>query len=180
MKKKQVVMVAVLLLCLGVASGRSESLAEGFKAAFVEAQRVLDTSKEGKRIRGVLDEYIKSRQKIIDLEEQELKQMEDEFRKQAAVLSSEAKKLKQEELQGRLASYQKKATELNKEVQSKKIDTLRAFNKKLEEAAKQIADKEGYLFVLDKSAEGGGLIYARETADITVKVIEQIDRNGVK
>src|SRR5579884_1126761 len=156
------------------------AFAQNVKFGFVDAQKVLEISKEGKRVKANMEEYVKSRQKIIDLEEQELKQLEDDLTRQGGVLSPEAKKVKQDDFQKKLMEYQKKATELNKEVQGKKLSTLQEFNKKLEEAVKQIAEKEGYTFVLDKNAEGGAVIYAKDTFDITSKVIEQVDKNTGK
>ena len=171
MKKVLMVSAAVLFSFL-LESGYAENL----KVAFVDAQKVLENSKEGKRIKTTMEEYVKSRQKIIDLEEQELKGLEEELSKQLSLLSPDAKKSKQDDFQKRLMEYQKKATDLNKEVQSKKFDTLKDFNKRLEEAVRQIAEKEGYAFVLDRNTDGGAVIYAKETFDITSKIIEQVDR----
>lgn len=127
-----------------------------------------------------MEEFVKSRQKIIDLEEQELKQLEEDLVRQGPSLPG-GQKVKQDDFQKKLMEYQKKATDLNKEVQGKKFDTLRDFNKKLEEAVKQIAEKDGYTFVLDRNAEGGGsVIFAKENFDITSKVIEQVDKNAGK
>lgn len=167
-----------LLLCSWVIlfAMTGTAFAQNVKFGFVDAQKVLESSKEGKRVKANMEEFVKSRQKIIDLEEQELKQLEEDLVRQGALLSPEAKKVKQDDFQKKLMEYQKKATDLNKEVQGKKFDTLRDFNKRLEEAVRQIAEKEGYTFVLDKNSEGGSVIYAKETFDITPKVIEQVDR----
>lgn len=162
----------VILFSLMLGKGHAQNL----KVGFVDAQKVLESSKEGKRVKTNMEEYVKSRQKIIDLEETELKQLEEDLTRQGALLSPEAKKVKQDDFQKKLMEYQKRATDLNKEVQGKKFDTLRDFNKKLEEAVRQIAEKEGYTFVLDKNGEGGSVLYAKESFDITPKVIEQVDR----
>ena len=174
-----------LLLCLGLVSfvmiSGTTGYAQNVKIGFVDAQKVLEGSKEGKRVKANMEEFVKSRQKIIDLEEQELKQLEEDLVRQGALLSPEAKKVKQDDFQKKLMEYQKKATDLNKEVQGKKFDTLRDFNKKLEEAVKLIAEKDGYTFVLDRNTEGGGsVIFAKENFDITSKVIEQVDKNAGK
>jgi hypothetical protein len=44
---------------------------------------------------------LKSRQKIIDLEEQEIKSLEDDLAKQGPVLSAEAKKINRKHSNGR-------------------------------------------------------------------------------
>lgn len=168
------------LIVVSVLLGAGTTYAETLKIGFVDAQKVLESSKEGKRVRGTMEEYVKSRQKIIDLEEQELKQIEEDLTRQGSLLSAEAKKVKQDNFQKKLVEYQKRAADLNKEVQGKKFESLKDFNKKLEEAVKLIAEKEGYTFVLDRNTDGGVVIYSKESYDITPKVIEQVDRVAAK
>ncbi len=154
--------------------------AQALKVGFVDAQKVLEVSKEGKKIKLSLEEYVKGLQKVIDSEEQELKQMEEELTQKVALLSPEAKKLKQDDFQKKLVGYQKKASDLNKDVQGKKMDVLRDFNRKLEEATRRIAEKGAYTMVLDRSPEGSGVIYANDAYDMTSQVIDQIDLVAAK
>jgi len=154
--------------------------AESPKIGFIDAQKILEESKEGKRIKAVMEEFVKSRQKIIDLDEEELKKLEDDFTKQSPVLSADARKAKEEEFQKKMASYQKRSATLNKEVQEKKMEGLKEFNDKLEAVVKQIAEKEGYQFIFDRNEQGGTVVYANASYDITPKIIEQIDKPAVK
>jgi outer membrane protein len=152
--------------------------AEGIKIGFIDAQKVLENSKTGKQVKSRMEEYLKPRQKIIDDQKDELRRLEEDLNRQTSVLSPEAKKAKEEDFRKKLSDYQKRAMELNDEVQSKKLEVLKDFNKKLEEAARQIAEKEGFTFVFDKNADGGSLVYARDNYDLTDKVIEQVDKNA--
>jgi len=146
------------------------------KIAFLDAQKALDGAKEGQRLRGLLDEYVKARQKMIDLDEQDIKRLRDALDKQVPVLSQEAFKLKQGEFEDKVNSYRKKVSELQREVQEKRLGALEEFNKKLEQSVKQISEKEGYGLVLNKNGEGGAVIYGKESYDITAKVIDQMDK----
>ncbi len=166
----------VWVLCALVATRAHAEVRIGF----ADAQRVLENSKEGKRVKGVLEEYIKVRQKTIDLEETELKGMEEDLVQKAALLSPEAKKEKQETFQKRMMDFQRKASELSKEVQGKKVEMLKAFNKTLETATQQVAEKEKVDYVFDRSPDGSGLIYAKEAYDLTDKVTDQLDRAAQK
>lgn len=148
----------------------------GVKIAFLDAQKALDSAKEGMRLRQSLDEYVKSRQKIIDLDEQDIKRLRDELDKQGPVLSQEALKLKQGDFEDKVNSYRKKVSELQKEVQEKRLSALDEFNKKLEQSVKHIAEKEGYGLVLNKNGDGGAVIYGKEAYDVTTKVVEQMDK----
>lgn len=152
------------------------SIAADLKLAYIDAQKILDNSKAGKRTKSTIEEYVKSRQKIIDLEEEDLKRLDSELARQAAVLSPEAKREKEEILKKKFADYQKKAADLRSEVDNKKLEAIKEFNQGLEEAVKRVAEREGYIMVLDKSPMGGPLVYAKESLDITDKVIAEYDK----
>lgn len=171
-----------LILCLVIFAalflyGKS-SIAADFKLAYIDAQKILDNSKAGKRTKVTIEEYVKSRQKIIDLEEEELKRMDSELARQTAVLSPDAKREKEETLKKKFADYQKKAADLRSEVDNKKLEVIKEFNQGLEEAVKRVAEREGYAVVLDKNPLGGPLIYAKESLDVTDKVVAEYDKKA--
>ena len=62
--------------------------AEDARIGFIDAQKVLDESLRGQQVKDQLNEYVQSRQKIVDIEEVELKNLQDELTKQGAVNSS--------------------------------------------------------------------------------------------
>lgn len=156
--------------------------AEGTKLAFIDTQKVFDQSKVGKKAKGLLEEFVKSRQKIIDLEESEIKELEDSLVKQESVLSPEAKKAKQEDLQRKLMAYQKRATDLNREIQDKKAEVLNDFHLQLQGVVKKVAEREGYTMVFDKGAGGpadlAAVLYAKDSLSITDKVLAELDKDA--
>jgi outer membrane protein len=155
--------------------------AEAFKVAFLDTQKVFDQSKAGKKAKGVLEEYVKSRQKIIDLDETEIKELEESLVKQESVLSPDAKRTKQEELQRKLLAYQKKASDLNREIQDKKIEVLNDFHGQLQGVVKRVAERDGYAMVFDKAGGGpadlAAVLYAKESLSITDKVLAELDKD---
>jgi outer membrane protein len=175
--KKTVLYVALLVLAPFMATS---AFSGELKIGFVNAQKVLESSQDGKQIQEKMEEFVSSRQKIIDLEEKELKELEAELRQQMELLSPEAKRTRQEEFQRKLRSYQKKARDLNVEVQGKKIEALKSFNRKMEIVIRAISEKEGHDFVLDTGHEGGVVLFAKESYDITAKVITTLDETFTK
>lgn len=173
------VMGGIVGLILGVpAWGQT---AETLKVGYIDALKVFEQSKIGKKAKGQLEEFVKSRQKIIDLEEGELKDLEDSLEKQAGVLSPDARKAKQEDLQKRFIAYQKKAGDLTKEIQEKKTDVLNDFHRQLQAVVKRVAERDGYTLVFDKGsgapAEVSSVLYAKETLAITDKVLAELDKD---
>jgi outer membrane protein len=150
--------------------------ADTLKIGFIDAQKVLDSTKLGKKAKANLEEYVESRRKILELEQKDLKDLEEVLTKQGALLSLEARKDKQEAYQKKVEQYQKKALEIERELQVKQLELVRGFRKELEGVVKKIAEKEGYIFVLDKDSETGNILYAKESFDLTTLVIAELDK----
>ena len=150
--------------------------AEELKIAYIDAQVVLDRTKPGQRAKETMETYRDSRQKIIDLEENDIKRLQDNLVRQKDILSPEARSSKEESLQNKFLDYQRKVSEMTRELESKKKDILGEFNEGLLEVVKRIAEKKGYMMVFDRNAEGGVLLYAPESLDITEEVIKEYDR----
>jgi outer membrane protein len=168
-------LTAIFVLAFG-----TTALAADVKIGVIEPQKVLDGTRNGKKIKDSLQEYVKSRQKIIDLEEEELKRMEEDLVKQKDVLSADAKKDKEESFRKRMMEYQRKVGALNQEVQAKKKEVLDDFNKNLEQIVRTIADKEKLSLVVEKGDNGAGalVIYSHPSLDLTDRVIKELDKGG--
>lgn len=150
--------------------------ADAVKIGYVDAQKILDNTKAGKKSKEGMEEFVKSRQKIIDLDESEIKQLQDDLQRQGAVLSPDARREKEDSLQRKVAEYQRRAGEMNKEVQSKKKEVLDKFNADLEGIVKKVAERGGYSFVIDRNAEGGVLLYAKASFDLTDEVVKEFEK----
>jgi len=161
-----------------IASAPAAGAADAMKIGYVDAQKVLDSTKAGKKAKESMEEFVKSRQKIVDLDETDIKQLQDDLTRQTAVLSPEARREKEEALQKKVFEYQKRAGDLNKEVQEKKKEVLDQFNKDLEGVVKKVADRGGYSYVLDRNAEGGVILYAKDANDLTNDVIKEFEKGA--
>lgn len=122
-----------------------------------------------------LTAFSKNRQALIEIEEKELRRMEEDFIKQASVLSPAAKNEREQVFRRRMAEYQQKAAELNREVQEKQKDVLEAFRDKVEAIVAKVAKRNGLQVVIDKG-KGGPAIFGAEELDLTNQVIEEFNR----
>lgn len=163
----------VLLALLGGCAGPDVKV-EG-KIAVIDPQRILNESNAGKRAKDNLASFSKNRQALIELDEKELRRMEEDFVKQATVLSPTAKREREEQFRRRMQEYQQKVTELNREVQEKQKDVLEAFRDKVEIVVAKVAKRLALQVVVDKS-KGGPTIYHEDSLDISGPVIEEFNR----
>jgi len=117
-------LLIALLAVSGCAAGGAK--VEG-KVGVVDPARVLSETNAGKKAKDSLSAFSKNRQALMEMEEKELRRMEEDFGRQASVLSTTAKREREEQFRRRMAEYQQKAGELNREVQEKQKDVLEAF-----------------------------------------------------
>src|SRR5207245_11699085 len=117
MKPRSMVLGVMIALATAVwATGWGAEL----KIGVVDSQKVFESAKLGKKAKDTLEEYVRTRQKSVTDDEDDIKKMEDELAKQGAVLSPEAKKHKDEALRRKVADYQRRTSQRQQVVQVKR------------------------------------------------------------
>ncbi|MBI4715251.1 MAG: OmpH family outer membrane protein [Nitrospirae bacterium] len=168
--------LATIVFLLGFTAFALPASAEEAKIGIVDTQRVLDETTLGSRMKEELNAHVQSRQQIIDLEEGELKKMQEELTRQGAALSDKKRMEKEEAFQKKYVEYQKKASELQREIQTKKLEKLKEFNDLLVAATRKVAEAEGVALMLANDPETGGILYAKPSMNLTDRVIQEINR----
>jgi outer membrane protein len=170
--------ITVLLVtgCGATGSG-GHAGAGGARIGVVDPQKVLNETEAGKKARESLNTFMKNRQTLVELEEKELKRMEDDLIKQGSVLSASAKREREEQFRQRAIQFQQKVNELNREVQEKQKDVLESFRARVEKVSAKVAQQLGMQVLIEKG-RGGPTIYSDPTLDVSEKVIEEFNKGG--
>lgn len=163
--------LTVAVGCNAVGSGTK---VEGHIGA-VDPAKLLAETNAGKKAKDSLAAFSKNRQALIEIEEKELRRMEEDFGRQASILSPTAKREREEQFRRRMAEYQQKANDLNREVQDKQKDVLDVFRDKIEAIVGKVSKRLGLQVVIDKG-KGGPTLYSDEGLDITGQVIEEFNK----
>jgi outer membrane protein len=152
--------------------------AETVKVAVVDQQLVIEKSKAGKRALEDLKSYATTRQKIINADDQELKELEQSI--QDSKLGDTAKQEKQSQFQAKLEAYQRRLADFNREIQQKQREMVAEYSKKVRESAQVVSQKEGYTAVIDRGNEAVMkiVIYHQPGLDITEQVVKEFDRQN--
>lgn len=145
------------------------------RVGVIDPQRILNETSAGKKAKDSLETFTKNRQALIELDEKELRRMEEDFVKQASVLSAAAKREREEQFRRRMAEYQQKAAELNREVQEKQKDVLDGFREKIETVTAKVAKQLGLQVVIEKG-RGGPTVYSDASVDISDRVIQEFNK----
>ncbi|MDH4235820.1 MAG: OmpH family outer membrane protein [Nitrospira sp.] len=167
--------VAVLAICVQTAQA-----GDAGKIGVMDQQAVMERSKAGKAALEEIKQYSTARQKIIDADEQELKDLEQSLQGSGNKLSEAAKQEKQEQFRVKVDAYQRRLQDFNREVQQKQRDMIEEYSKRIAEAAQIVAQKEGYLAILDKGNEAllRIVLYHHPGLDVTDLVVKEFDRHN--
>lgn len=164
-----------LTLLMGGCRSNLSTVPGSTRIGVVDPQRILGETNAGKRAKDMLASFAKNRQALIELEEKELRRMEEDFVKQGSVLSATAKREREEQFRRRMAEYQQKVTDLNREVQDKQKEVLDGFRDKIEALSGKVAKRLELQAIFDRG-RGGPTLYFDEAVDVSSQVIEEFNK----
>ena len=175
-RTKVVRLIGAAMLCLAVVSPGAS--AETFKVAVMDQQAVIEQSKAGKRAVGELKDYSMARQKIVNADEQELKELQQAL--QDEKLTDGAKQEKQAQMQAKVEAYQRRVADFRREVQQKQRNMVAEYTKKIQSAAQVVAEKNGFDAIIDRGNETAMriVLYHQPVLDLTDQIVKEFDRQN--
>ena len=181
-------MIILLSVVTGCATPASESdgisvterpAGSGVAIGVVDTQWLLKESKLGRQVNDTLNQFMKDRQALLELEQQELRNLENELLRQGSVLSPSAKQQKEEQLRQRMLNYQQKAGNMSREFQTKQAELLDEFREQVDLVVKQIARQRGLGLVVEKG-KNTSTRYYDEGMDFSSTVLEILDKTTLR
>jgi outer membrane protein len=156
------------LLALGLAGAPARARAEQ-KLAFVDLQRALNEVDEGKTAKAALKREFDQKQKTLDDKKGEFDKLRGDFEKQAVVMSDDARKERQGELERKQMELQGLFVQMQKELSERERETTRGIFDKMHAIVSEIAEQEGVSLVLTAEA----LVYATPSLDFTNELVRK-------
>ena len=174
--KKVVWLVVVLLMLTGTSALAAEVIT--VKIGYVDLVKSLNESEAGKKAKTDLEFLIKTKQTTIDEKGKAIEKAKADLEKQSSVLSPDARKAKEEEMERMLRDYQRLVADSQNEVKKKEGELTNDILKDLRTIVQKIGEDEGYTLILE-SAEGQ-ILYAKKEADLTEVVIKKFNESRAK
>ncbi|MBC8412653.1 MAG: OmpH family outer membrane protein [Nitrospira sp.] len=145
--------------------------AQDTKIGYVDLNKALNESTEGKQAVKILEELVQSKQAAISVQEDQIKKLEEEITKQSSVLNPEAIKQKKDELESLVKNYKRTVKDSQEEVQKKQSEFMEALIKKLRKMVYTMGEKKGYSIIFERASSG--ILYIPAKSDLTEKLIEE-------
>ncbi len=139
------------------------------KVAYVDLQRALNEVEEGKAAKASLKHEFDQKQKMLDGKKSEFEKLRADLEKQAAIMSDQARKERQTELERKGLELQSLFVQLQKELSERERETTRGIFDKMHAIVREIADQEGVSLVVQAEA----LVYAQPSLDMTNELVRK-------
>jgi outer membrane protein len=147
------------------------------KIAFVDLQRALEETNDGKAAKNKLKADFDQKQKELDAKQEELKKMKEDFDKKSSLMKEDAKIKMQQDMGQRLQMLQETYARLQGDLQKKEAEATRGILAKLSAVVQKIAERENFVMVLERSSS---VVYGKPALDITNEVIRTYNSGSKK
>ena len=159
--------VCVLWLAAPVAMGA------GLNIGFVDMQRVIDDSKAGQAAQKRFQQAMLTEKRRLEKEEQALRKMQEDFQRDAAVMSDQQRDKKQQKMRDRMQGYQSMVEDAKRKMQEQNASVEKEIIAPVGDIINDIAKQQKLGGVFDRRQSG--LLFAAESLDLTAEVIKRLD-----
>jgi len=176
---RKVVLTCILgMSLLFIATSHVSAAETAVKLGIVDLNRAVNESEQGKKAKIELESAIKGKQQALDEKGKALEKLKSHLDEQGSVMSAEARKSKQDELERFTREYQRDLSDSQNEVQRKEGELIGQIVKDIREIINIVAHEEKYDLILDKIPSL--VFFADNGLDITDKVIKKFDESKRK
>ena len=161
--------VVIGLLTISVASFAADAI----KFGAIDVQKILNESEAGKKAKSDLESLIKSKQSTIDEKGKAIEKLKADIEKQASVLSADARKTKEDELEKSIREYQRIVQDSQSEIKKKEAELTDVILKDTRELIEKTGEEEGYMLIIEK----GMVLYSSKGIDLTDIVLKRYDES---
>lgn len=152
--------------------------AEGpMKIGVMDAKRCIEQSEAGKKIYALLKEKIARIQRDLEVRQNDLKKLQEQYTTKSGAYSIEVKREKEKELMRKEEDYRDQAREKEAEFQKEEARAFEKLTGEIFEVAAAIGKEEGYSLILEAKS---GVVYFIPTLDLTDKVIKRVNEKKTK
>jgi outer membrane protein len=145
--------------------------AEEVRIGFVDLQRAVGETEEGRKARADLKKIFDQKQKELDEQQESLKKAMDDLEKKRTLLPADKVREKETEIQGQLQKVQQTYMRHQQDLSSREQEALGKIFERMQRIITRMAMAENLTMVFDRNQ--GGLVFAKPHLDLTNELIRR-------
>jgi outer membrane protein len=159
---------AVLLLSTGFTRA---AFAEDLKLGYVDLQRALNETEDGRKAKASLKKVFDQKQKELDEQQEDFRKAKEDLDKKRTLLPADKARDKEQELAAKYQKVQESYMRHQKDLAEKEGEVTQKIFERMQRIILKIAAAENFSMVLDKTQ--AGIIFAKQHLDLTNDVIRR-------
>jgi outer membrane protein len=167
--KMNMLRISRLVVMAALVLGTSAAYAEEFKLGFVDMQRALNETDDGRKAKAALKKVFDQKQKELDEQQAALKKDIEDLDKKRTLLPADQVREKEGELQQRMQKVQQTYLRHQQDLSGKEQEATAKIYERMNKIIQKIATTENFSMIVDKSA----LVFAKPHLDLTNDVIRR-------
>src|SRR5262249_15464863 len=153
--------LAVIVVQLVASAARAEEI----KLGYVDLQRAVAETEDGRKARATLKKDFDQKQKELDEQQEALKKAMEDLDKKRTLLPPDQVRQKEQEIQGQLQKVQQTYVRHQQDLAGKEQEALGKIFERMQRIVAKIATSENFTMVLDRNQ--AGLVFAKPHLDLT-------------
>lgn len=145
-----------------------------FKAAYIDMQRAIQSTKAGKSAKTRLEKEFNKKSAELKKKEAKIKKDAEEFQKKAAVFSESVRAEKQQDLQRRMMAFQQELGESQANIQKKEREMTQPILTGIQKVIGAVAKEKGFSMIFEKAEHS--VMWADNALDITDVVVKKFEK----
>ena len=146
------------------------------RIGFVDMPRIMKATGIAEKSEAEAKQGIAEAQSKLEVEQQAIVKLQQDYKRDEAIMSESQRNTQQQELQSRMQAYQQMAVELQSELKRKQMDFAMTALKPVQKVIADIAREERLNAVFDRSVSA--LVLVDKTMYLTDRVIERLGTGG--
>ncbi len=146
------------------------------KVGIIHIQNAIIQTKDGRKAAADLDAKFAPRRKEVENKQNDLQQMEQQYRTGANTMSDDAKQKLMRDIDQRRKQLQRDMDDANAEVEQEQNKVLQELGQKIMAVIDRYASEKGFALILDVSSPQTPVLYASNGIDITRDIVDLYDK----
>lgn len=145
-----------------------------FKLGYVDVDKALLATKEGKKVDVTLKKSAEKKQKELARKEAEIKKMMGDLDKKRHILEEDDFKRKREAIQKEMVNLQEFVGKSRVEFENQRSRLLKPLAEKMERVIAEVARREGYTMILRRTSQV--VLWADGKGDLTNRIVRAFEK----
>jgi outer membrane protein len=172
---KSLLCAPLLALTFGVLAF-GQAAAPPAKVGIVHIQNAIVQTKDGQKAAAELDTKFGPRRQEVQKKQDELQQLEQQYRSGANTMSDEARQKLMRDIEQHRKQLQRQMDDAQAELQQDQDRVLRQLGQRMMAVIDRYANANGFTLILDVSSPQSGVLFASNSIDITRDIVGLYDK----